>query len=320
MDISKANTEPFYAFHRFHESLNRLVKTIAGSLAFTERSVGTGHVGSKLLSALIEGAGEPWGGLNHYDPQKELADATLFFVEMAIVRVDSAMEDFLVSTDAEMSRWVAHRSHGKEQRKATTVVNEAADDYSTLPLVKLWNACGWKSKPTEELVAVYQFFHRARNCIAHRNGRMTGELAKSLSDPDFAKKWKKVNTPRGTPSMPLPNISGDRVILRPRDVILYSGVCRKLAAEVSSLLLNDMGEKGLLYMAAYHSLLTDSPTPWGNSARGPEAVVNWALTHRLHARDVSASKTIASLKSAGLWERCRDRYRLLAPKLKIRAA
>lgn len=314
MDISKANTEPFYIFHKFHESLNRLTKAIAGSLVFTQRAIGGGSVGKKMLSALIEGAGEPWRGTNHYAPERELTSATMFFAEMGVVRVASAMEDFVISADAEVSRWTARRSEGKEQRKPLPVTNESDDQAANLLLVKLCKGCGWDLTSYEAFVAVYLFFQRVRNCIVHRNGRITSELARTLEDEEFIKKWKKVSTPRGTQPVPLPAVVDGRLSLLPRHVILFSSVCRKLASAVNGFLLDYVGEDGLLYMAVHHSLLIDAPVEWVQSAKSPEGVINWTLANRFHIKEITAGKTITLLKAAGLWDRCRERYEILAPK------
>lgn len=315
MDFSTANTEPFYIFHRFHESVNRLVKVISGALALTQRTV-NGPNGKKILSDIIKAAGEPWSGSHHYDPEQELTTSTTFIAEMGIVRVDSAMEDFLISTDAEVSRCIARSSKGRKQRDQVPIPKEAVDERDNLLLMKLCKGCGWDITAYDAFIEIFLFFHQVRNCIVHRNGRITSAVAESIANQDFMEKWALVSTPRRTKPMALPAIVKDRLTLLPRHVVLFSSVCHKLASVLNELLRDFATEEGLLYMAVYHSLLLDMHVEWGPSARSAEAVINWALTYRYYVKEVTTSKTIAALKAADLWDKCQERYEALAPKQK----
>ncbi len=58
MDISSANCEPFVHFHRFHESLNQVLKVTSTGLECLQNKV---NLGEKIDATLHRGDGKPVG-------------------------------------------------------------------------------------------------------------------------------------------------------------------------------------------------------------------------------------------------------------------
>jgi hypothetical protein len=311
MNIQSANTEPFYVFHRFAEALNRRVKCITAAIKFTKMAVGQGKAATKIMSALIEATGEPWGNLNHYDPNEELLAAGPFLAEMALVRADSAFEDFLESVQAEIHRLEAFKG---EQTQPWTPP-EAGDEETELSALrpsKLYDRHGWDWQPLKDELAVYQWFHWTRNSIVHRNGRLTASAIKTFAGADFQATWKKLTTARKKPPMTLPPFSGEYVELRPRDVVFFTSICRRIAAHLNEQLRAMLGEDGLYLMAAHHSLLREKPVDDHIRRRSPDVVVNHYLANRVRARSFPTSATPQILRRLKVWDRCRQRYEELS--------
>ena len=60
MDISKANTEPFFLLHLFHEEFNRIVRIAAGALGVVAQIKPQEKRRAKKVLRLPT-LGEPWG-------------------------------------------------------------------------------------------------------------------------------------------------------------------------------------------------------------------------------------------------------------------
>lgn len=305
MDITNAQTEPFFLFHRFHEASNRTIKSIAASIQFTKRAAGDGDVAKRFFSVLIEATSEPWGQLNHYDAGEELDLAYRFLPEMAVVRVDSAFDYFLTSIEAEISRWAAFL--GTVPPAATPCPDES-ETIDQLRAARLCDRMGWSWRAIEAPLRVYHFFHLLRNCIAHRDGRLSSKALNCFNSREFTDAWRVIGTRRISSEMSIPEVVGDKLFLRPRDAIFFSGVCHEIASLISTRLRSHLGARGILHMAAYHTLLSEVPISWGSAHRTPEAVLNVALMNRMRVREVTSTGTIMALKRLNLWKRCLARH------------
>jgi len=311
MDVTRATSEPLYRFVKFHDTLNRRVKTTTAALVGTGRSIGEGKRASQRLSRLIERSGEPWGTKNHWaDPGLEIADSVAFFAELAVVRADSAFEDFTISIVGDWDRWMAFNHHGENAVPGLAAAIEP-DDLSRI----LQPCCrfGFHVGTVGDLAPVYNFFHALRNCIVHRNGRSSQALIDIHRTAMFANAWKafRARRKKAPPSPPL--YDDERITVSPWQVIFFSGVCRVIATEVNAVFTRSIGEDGLIFLAAYHSLTTTPISTISPFPRTPEGLMNRYLTSGRGVRPDSTTEVIKFLKKLKIWAEYRQTFEKLRP-------
>jgi hypothetical protein len=109
MDLSNANTEAFIQFHRFHEHLNRTIKTLVIGLGLTAESVQRGR-SAESINQLLRDQGWLWGGMPDWTAPGELIDeARRDIGRTGVIRAFSAFDFFLDGIDADLASW-GHRS------------------------------------------------------------------------------------------------------------------------------------------------------------------------------------------------------------------
>jgi hypothetical protein len=102
MDISKANTEPFFLLHCFHEGFNRNMRIAVGALGVVA-GMKPKKAAKKVLK--LPTLGDPWGDHTLWkDVVKEIPGTKRFLSQVGIVRVFSAFEDFVIGARAEFDR------------------------------------------------------------------------------------------------------------------------------------------------------------------------------------------------------------------------
>ena len=301
MDISNASTEPFCRFHSFHEEFNRSTKVAFGALQALMRS-------DKPLT-ILETGDEPWGPYTEWrDPIREARAGIKFLSAMGIVRVMSAFEDFLVTVDAEYSRTAFLRAAAASQPN----VEDTDEDE---PLLK--NVCGrlgWSTDPVAFAMPLYDLFSVTRNCIVHRSGRASKALVQVAESPPLASSHAAWPRRKGTRIPKLPAITvGKEIRLFPRHAILASSVCYEIARYLNGKLVDTIGGTGLVYMAAYHSLLSDDKIEIF-AKKSPEVIIRHVLADRYRLKEVGIAETVDSLKTMGKWQLCRLAYRDFEPK------
>jgi hypothetical protein len=310
MDVTRATSEPLYRFVKFHDALNRRVKTTTAALVGTKRAIGEGKRASQRLSHLIERSGEPWGTKNHWaDPGLEIADSVAFFAELAVVRADSAFEDFTTSIVGDWDRWLAF-NHGP---KAAT---DSADPIQADDLSRLLYPCrrfGFDVTTVSELAPVYNFFHALRNCIAHRNGRPSPALMEIHGTSIFSNAWKAFRARRKKSPPPPPPYDDERITVSPWQAIFFSGVCRVIATEVNAVFTKAVGADGLIFLAAYHSLTTAPISTISPLPRTPEGLINRYLMSGRGVRPDSTTEVIRFLKKLKIWPEYRQAFENLRP-------
>jgi hypothetical protein len=310
MNIETANTEPFYRFHRFHEEFNRNIKVAFGALQLLGHSASAEVTeGSKLV--ILPTGGEPWGdGTKWRSLAPVSSQASKFLSQMGLVRVMSAFEDFLTNVKAEHDRY-ANLPLGTAVDSPKLPEDE---DDSKEVLVRLFAQLGWDMKPIAFLVPLFDYFSIARNCVVHRSARASEALVEQAQSSALAACLAAWPSARGKKLPTLPNVEQSREIpFLPRHSILASEVCYRAAEYVNTRLASFLGESGIVYMAAHHTLLADEriPTAAKNSA---DRIVNYALAGRYRVVDLDPLESVKLLKQLDCWRKCLRRYEKLYPK------
>jgi hypothetical protein len=239
--------------------------------------------------------GEPFGKNLWNDPARGVFPAKRFIAQMGVVRVVTSLEDVCVGIKAECDRFAA--ISGKEIEVG--VVDE--DDAEGLSPKSLYARLGWKKDVLDSFEPLYEYFSKVRNCIVHRSSRASTDLNKHATSSQLLTCVDGSKGPRGRKLPALPAITiGDEIALLPRHAILASEVCRRIAIDANEKLLEYLGEEGVVYMAAYHSLLCERPII--TSARNtPQAVLNYIATNRYRVRLGNRDEAVRILSQMGEW-------------------
>ena len=279
MDVTNANTEPFFLFHRFSEEFNRNMRIAVGALGVITQMRST--VAPEMVLKLPT-LGEPWGGHTLWkDVAKEIPGTKRFLSQIGIVRVLSAFEYLLIGTKAEFDRYASFRGLEGSQN--------ASQDLSVF-----YSELKWDDKALAGLTPVFDYFAVIRNCIAHQSGRANETLVKLDASKEL-RKCLKAWCPRRDiklPELPILTI-GKEIPLLPRHAIFACEVCYRIALDINEKLRRSLGTEGLVYMAAYHSLLSDNRIET-NASKFPESPINLALTgrYRVAVETISARAKI----------------------------
>lgn len=305
MNLELANSEPFYRFHRFREEFDRNMRVAFGGLQLL-RDQGKKVNDEPTESVVLPIGDEPWGQFRYGQNVGSLVlQSSRFLSHMGLVRVMSAFEDFLENVKAEHTRYEVVTKTVSRSSRATF---EAHDGEHLVPLCK---KLGWDVKPLDFLLPIFDYFSIARNCVVHRAGRASEAMVKhanSQSLRDCIAGWPC----DGGKSLPaLPKVETDREIaFMPRHAVLASIVCHQAAIHLNVRLINVLGERGVVYMAAYHTLLGDDRIPRRNE-KSAVRLIDYALGGRYRVSEFTAEQTISLLKEMGRWKQCLSRFQSL---------
>jgi hypothetical protein len=125
----------------------------------------------------------------------------------------------------------------------------------------------------------------------------------------WVKGWPLAKEKR-LPSLPKINFGHDIPVL-PRHAILASLVCFRIAREINTGLLNHLGEKGMVYMAAHHTLIADDRSAISANTRSIQVVINQALSGRYSVYLKDDQECVSVLREIQKWALCRKRYNKL---------
>lgn len=291
MDIAIANTEPYYKFHRLNEEFNRNIRIAVAGLAYVRR-----EKRSAAGPIPLPTDGEPFGKNLWNNPAHEVPPAKGFVSQMGVVRMVTLLEDFCVGIQAEHSRWATLQGESVIKKA------DSEDDAEGLSPKALYAQLGWSLNAIQDVEPLYEYFSRLRNCIVHRSGRANADLNKYASGARLKACVDGWSGPRKKKLPALPTVSlGDHVAVLPRHAILAGEVCRRIALDANSRLLGYVGNRGIVYMAAYHSLLSKRPIDT-NARKSAQAMLNTILTGRYRVQLAQRNEAVQVLSEIGKWK------------------
>lgn len=267
------------------------------------------HVGaptdSSALGELIQLAHPAWNsppiwGLEIKN-QRAFHDSVASF---AIVACFSAFDDFIVGTEAELSR-VGESAAGKvgqsgkgeccpKERSADDNEDDEAERFFNLYKRHEWSVAG-----IEEWKPVLRYFRLIRNSIAHRASRASKALAEHSVSEELKNRLANLLDASAN-GFPIP-LQDDHLSLDPTLAILCSHVLRQLAQDANRRLVESLGEGGFLRSVAHHTMLGDKVVRSPYAYRSAEAVLNAALTERYRVRVQNKTDAIEAMARHGLW-------------------
>ncbi|WP_263408837.1 hypothetical protein [Terriglobus tenax] len=291
MDVTLANTEPYYQFHRFSEEFNRNVRISVAGLAYVRKQQRTASGPVPLPSD-----GEPFGKNQWNSPGKEVPSAKGFVAAMGVARMVTILEDFCVGVQAEHSRWAAL------QGKPVSQQPQSEDDAEGISPKALYKQLGWNTSSIQEVEPLYEYFAKLRNCIVHRSGRANAELNRYAAGARLKSCVENWSGPRKKKLPALPAVVlGEFVSVLPRHAILACEVSRRIAIDSNARLLNYLGDEGVVYMAAHHSLLSKRPIAT-NARKSAQALLNTILTGRYRVKLAERTEAVHLLSEIDKWK------------------
>ena len=296
MNTNNANSEPYFRFLRFREDFDRSIKVTYGALQLVQDNAG-------ILDATKLSVGcEPWGKETIWtDIPKHIKSSTLFISQLGLVRIFSAFEDYLSGIRDEYNRFQSLNGTSPK-----TNLNLQGEELPEKPLLAFCRDIGFPIEELNHLLPIYDYIIETRNCIAHRAGRASKGLIKIAESPELATcltEWAG----KALPTLP-PLKFGKPIEFMPRHAILASVIFILIAKHINKTLISVIGEKGLVYMASYHGLLSADRIHTG-ALNTPESFVNNILFTRYRVRDHKADQTPALLKAIGKWNDCRHAHK-----------
>lgn len=273
-------------------------------------------LGPGLLRSCVDRANQAWRRNIDFGNEPEvLADTWRVFAGMAIVQVFSAFDDFEVSTSAELASW--RHSQPRTCDPATRHKHNDPQDGTAQGAPAFETLCDELEVPRTTVANFrqsFEYFRLIRNCIVHRNARASRALARLVTDPTYKRAMTNWPGARALSVLKLPSPKQDDVIdLSPHHAVLASETCLRIAKAISTGVAKLLGHRGLVRMAAFHSLLSSEPIPVMTQVSGAEKVIRYHLSNRYGVKGVSCNDVIAHLIEQGLWKDACNRYEKLYP-------
>lgn len=295
ININSARLLPFQAFHSFHEQINVHIKVAHSANLLLVRHAGEPSSQDELAE-LIASSHPSWNATPVRNLSIKLQRAQDAGVSaFAIVSVFSAFDDFLIGTEAEVSRAKRNQAATKSPKDEA---KEPDDDEEKIDRVfRLYGSLGWPVSGIANLQPLLRYFRLCRNCIAHRNGRASKALVTQSSDPALSSALASLQEgpERGIMAFKV----NDTIHLPPTLAIMCSHILRLIAIDANDRLIETLGLDGVLKMAAHHTVRLNEELG-GKARKRPEAILNAFLTQSRVRMD-SREDSIVEMKRIGDW-------------------
>ncbi len=249
MDLSKATLPSGQRFHRFHEHFNRIIKTNAIALTSLRVDIKLGKSLLDIKKKFQDNSERPWGDMPDWKNTKDIIEQTLNDVGgNGVFRVFSAFDLFLDELQAELDSYSDYLKADDASIEVLEGLNTKAE---TDRLFKFLEKKRWTLRNEKSIKPVYTYYLISRNCLAHRNGLASEQLAKiGISEElkSSTKTWKK----------PVQKWEQNELIkFTHRDAIFACSILREIALELNSLAIKDIELKGIIYLIAKNHFLRE---------------------------------------------------------------
>ena len=302
MNLDNVNTEPFVGYHLFHEQINITIKILSASLNNTMSHAKKFDDGREL-GRLIANTDKAWNTPPIWSFSEFSEEQVYGFVsELGVVSAFSALDDFFIGVEAEITRWDSKLKEGQK------IILLKDDEYENTDerVINFYTRFKWDLGSVDKFLPVLKYFRLARNCIAHRNSKASPALCEYSDSEELKSSFNKYFRNSTNSSLPIFE-SDERVILDPKLAIFSSHILRSICSDVNQRLICFLGENGILNMAVHHGFLKDK-TVRTDAYRTPEAVLNFILTDRYRVIVNDNREAIKLAKELRLWRKCKDAF------------
>ena len=289
-------------FHRFHERLNRSIKVQAIGLGLLADEIDAG-ITAVALKQRMYARQALWGGMPDWAGASDDVELALRDVgQGGVVRAFSAFDLFLDELVAELTSWSDFS--GTAPPAGT---NEESDADKNLDRVeKIYHQLGTSRARVSDIWAVYRYFRRARNCIAHREGIASRTLVQAFGAPELQPtldRWINRTGEMTAPAL-VPVSFGQPIEFTHRQAIAASSVLRLLALDLGKLLISHLGHEGFVYLVARRAFLDDPPLPEIARKASMTKAFNFMMADRCRVRDYREEEGLRALRQIGLTKAC----------------
>lgn len=308
MNIENVNTEPFVGYHLFHEHINVTIKILTASLNNTIAHV-TSSEDDKELGNLIAKTDPAWNLPPIWSFSGMSEEQVYGFVsELGLVSAFSALDDFFDGVEAEIERWNSKIVEVERMKPADCY--DKADE----KVLTIYKKYGWDTNRIDKYIPVLKYFRFARNCIAHRNSKASPALTEYSGSSELDKEFSRNFKNKTISALPIFQ-RDEKVVIDPKLAIFASHILRCICKDVNQILLDFLGEDGVLNMAAQHGFLRVKPVET-DAYRTPEAIFNFILTDRYRVMLKDDREAINRASSLGIWKPCLNQFEALDRKVR----
>lgn len=309
MDLSGANTEATLRFHRFHERFNRSIKVQAIGLGLLADEVDAGTPPETIRDRLYARPDWLWGGMPDWTTPRVEIDAALRDIGQAgVVRAFSAFDLFLDELMAELTSWRDFSGATPLDDVDTPLNDDEPGD--TDRVERIYARLGASRARISDVWAVYVYFRRARNCIAHREGVASRSLVEAYAAPELAltlDRWIAQTGDMTAPALVAVQ-EGEQIAFSHRQGIAASSTLRLIAIDLGELVITQLGERGFVYLAARRAFFDDPPLPATLKMTSMVKAFNNALATRYRVRDYDSREGLGVLRGLDLTKKCSARF------------
>ena len=315
--LAGANTEASLRFHRFHERLNRSLKTQVIGLGMLKDAIDKGETRDGIKEILYA-QNDLWGGMPDWGRPQELIDEGRLDIGRAgVVRGFSAFDLFLDNLSAELESYGRFRG-AKPKPKGRLPARQGGDGTddgaaaAEAGLTRYYERIGADLDGVKFLLPLYVYFRVARNCIAHRDAIASGaaeDLSRGDGIRDALEAWPDHTDDMRVPEI-LPLKEGAEILFTHRQALSNSSILRLIAMDANEKALTILGVEGVVYAAAKRLLSIPSAND-PEIRRSMPATINYILSDRYRVRNVDSLGASRILSSLGMSKRCERRFQSL---------
>jgi hypothetical protein len=309
-------TEHLWTLYRNHGNLNKLLQTSTVALHHLQQESKAKGMGEIFKNSVKE-LKEPWG---ESPPVQVIDDDFLHaaisnIAELSVVRIHSAIEEYLTNLNSDDLRW--NRFNRLSNEKDTTFKKENdvedSDEEEIKGLAKVCRNLKLESELIQRYLAIDTYFTYMRNCIAHRRSSISKGLSDYSKSDSFTAAINFVNKERKKGKAPeLPElIHREKLRLKPRVPIFYSAIAKIICDQIDSAYLGGFGEDGAIYLAAHKTLIGRGVQRLEKSYQAFERPICDYLSEKYRKYDVNGKQVKSTLKKLGLLDLCEDRFKQL---------
>lgn len=331
MDISKANSEAYAIYNRFHNSLNLSCKVAAAGLKTMNRLVDVEN-GNIIMGTLVDTVGMPWGRNKPFpNPTRIIDNVYQNLIDNTIIQAFSGFELYLSNLITDLAHFsekgqkeIFVHAHTDSEYKPTKppeysrccfsyAEQFAKNNVLAVRLNELTEKLNIQNETLSKLIPLFDYLRNLRNCISHLDGIANKDLIQSWENEDFQFSldyWNKLNRAKAPP-LPEPK-RGKKVQTTITTSIMSSAVCFKIAQCFNESVPELLKIEGFVHMAAYHGLLIEFHDYRDErESKTAQGVISNYMTNRYFVKDVSIEKIINIVKKLDIWNNCQKRFEII---------
>jgi hypothetical protein len=241
------------------------------------------------------------------NPTAEVEVALREIGQGGAVRAFSAFDLFLQETEAELTSW-------RDFTGESVAINpDSSSSPESDKLDRFYARLGATHARVSHLWPIYRYFRVARDCIAHREGIASRALVEARFAPEMESalgRWLERTGETTVPEL-IPVEESRQIAFTHRQAIATSSVLRLIALDITSLVIDRLGPRGFVYLAACRTFLDDEPLPETLTMESMVKAFNNALSNRYRVPSYNWREALKLLRDLDLTKRCSARFATL---------